>query len=461
MKNIDSRLKKIFILNTFKMHKYLKKINQTVCLILALACISNLAIAQTNIISINTDITTSKSFEYKPQLGDNEFFQFRFSDQNLPSIFEVKIDHLTDDNFDLVLNQRTIIDYYYYSCYLPEGKYEISLQSANENAKITLQEVKTFVVETMPEEKSQCGPTDDRVLSSEAWVGRNIFPSGQPSGFSPYCSIGILSNGSLTMSGHCITNVSGALIPGSFFEVNVPLSNSDGTINIANANDQFPIVVGSNVHEDNGCNRDYCIYRAGDNANTGLNAAMSQNSFLRPTDLNPSTSFNIKITGFGDDGGTRNNVQQTHNGPNLGVTDNGNSGIQIDYQPDTFNSNSGSPIQRIGNDGFTYGIHNCGGCGTDGSGSNKGVSYRYPGLHDALNTYFDANSLHIDLTSNTSTETGTIFKPFDTLEETQTAASSTVQEYISIVKGNYDETNGLLLTKPMKLKAPVGDVLIY
>ena len=51
---------------------------------------------------------------------------------------------------------------------------------------------------------------------------------------------------------------------------------------------------------------------------------------------------------------------------------------------------------------------------------------------------------------------GTVFRPWDTVEEGITAA--TAGATVSIVKGTYNES--LTITKPVTLRAPVGVVTI-
>jgi len=215
----------------------------------------------------------------------------------------------------------------------------------------------------------------------------------------------------------------------------------------------------------NNCGREWTIFRVNNNAVTNMNPYEAQNDFYYVTDLEPSTGSDIKIVGYGSDFNqlNRDNVQQTDSGPNLGFSTLANGGVIISHQADTEGGNSGSAIQRVGNDNFSYGIHNNGGCGGGGcanNNANSGISFSYGNLNNSLNTVYGNNSIHVSKISNSSIESGSIYRPYDTLEEAENAANNQTLHDVIIVEGNYNETNGLLLNSRMIIHAPVGTVII-
>ncbi|MCG8457661.1 MAG: trypsin-like peptidase domain-containing protein, partial [Holophagales bacterium] len=208
--------------------------------------------------------------------------------------------------------------------------------------------------------KSICGPTDDRVASTEPRVGR-IDPIG--------CTGWIAENGALLTAGHCIDG------PGNdILSFNPPPSLSDGTVQFPPPSDQYAINQSSFQFAAGGSGNDWGIFEVYNNAETGVQPISRQGSFPIRRDLGPTT---FRITGFGVDTGTTNQTNQTHSGPAAG-----SSGTTLRYRADTRPGNSGSPVIDEAT-GDAVGIHGQGGC-TSSGGANRGTSFFRATLWNAL-----------------------------------------------------------------------------
>jgi len=215
--------------------------------------------------------------------------------------------------------------------------------------------------------ESQCGPVDDRVLSNDPRAAR-LLPIG--------CSGWLINDcrNCFLTAGHCDGGLSVA-------QFNVPLSNSNGSLNNPSPDDQYPIDAASLISNGGqGTGNDWAYFGTFPNNNTGLTAADAQGSVYTLVLPPPTAGNNIRITGYGTDStpSTHNQVQQTHVGPF--VT---NSGSLIQYVTETTGGNSGSPVIWE-ETGEAIGIHTHAGCSTDGSGANQGTGSNHPGLQAAL-----------------------------------------------------------------------------
>jgi hypothetical protein len=203
--------------------------------------------------------------------------------------------------------------------------------------------------------ESQCGPTDDRVPSSDPASGR-LLDIG--------CTAWIICDGRLVSAGHCSSTPS--LL--DMVEFNVPPSMPNGTIVHPGPEDQYVVNTATTVFVNGGVGNDWGVFEVFDNSVTGLSPIEAQGAhFELVQNLGPAT---IRITGFGVDfnNGDRNQAQQTHAGPNAG-----SSGTTMRYQTDTEGGNSGSPVIDDAT-GTAVGVHTHGGCSTSGSGNNSGTS---------------------------------------------------------------------------------------
>lgn len=216
--------------------------------------------------------------------------------------------------------------------------------------------------------KSQCGPVDDRVLSSDPRAGR-LQPTGCTAWLIDDCAKCFLT------AGHCTGNI-------SVVQFNVPLSSGSGSLNHPPPSDQYAIDASSlQSNGGGGVGNDYAYFGTFANSTTGLTAAQAAGStFVLVNPPSSPSGQTIRITGYGTDNtpSTHNQVQQTHTGPM--VT---SSGTTVQYQTDTTGGNSGSPVIWE-NTGQAIGIHTHGGCQTSGSGANSGTGSNIAGLQNYL-----------------------------------------------------------------------------
>lgn len=216
--------------------------------------------------------------------------------------------------------------------------------------------------------KSQCGPTDDRVLSSDPRSAR-VLPVG--------CSAWMFDDCKhcFGTAGHC----TGSSL--SVVQFNVPPSNANGSLNNPPPQHQYSVDPVSRQSLNGGVGNDWGYFGVFPNSNTGLTAFQSQGQayhLATPPGFNGSQQ--IRITGYGTDSSplSSNQVQQTHSGPWAGF-----GGTTLNYKTDTTGGNSGSPVihEPTGN---VVGVHTHGGCATDGSGANAGTGANHNGWQAAL-----------------------------------------------------------------------------
>ncbi len=215
-----------------------------------------------------------------------------------------------------------------------------------------------------PSEDTICG-NDDRILSYDPFAARAL-PIG--------CTAWIFNDGAgcFGTAGHCM---SGA----SIIQFNVPLSNSNGSLNNPPPQDQYSTDNSSRQSVNGGIGNDWAYFGTFKNSNTGLTAQQAQGgnyNFILPPPFN--SNHDIRITGYGVDSSPSswNQVQQTNAGPWVQSTS------AHKYQTDTMGGNSGSPVihEPTGN---VIGVHTHGGCGFS-SGANSGTSSANSGWQAAL-----------------------------------------------------------------------------
>lgn len=297
-----------------------------------------------------------------------------------------------------------------------------------------------------------CGSTDDRIASMHRGVART--DNG--------CTAWIVSNGAYLTAGHC----TGGLAQAHF---NVPSSTANGDVVAPPLTDQYPVIAGSIVSNNNGTGRDWAVFNLGPDAagNNRLPVHAQQSFFRMSRDANPQT---FRITGHGVDGpppdfgnppprNADNQIQQTHTGQRQGQGDIGSgSNVRWEYRVDTQGGNSGSPIIVDGTD-LTVGIHTNGGC-TQTGGANVGTSFENDDLETALRNFsgVGANVRHLDNGHpiGQNLQDGTIFRPFDTLAEAINSVPA--GGVVSIVAGSYG--GRITISKPMTVTAPVGSVIL-
>ncbi|MFK7884719.1 MAG: GC-type dockerin domain-anchored protein [Phycisphaerales bacterium] len=233
--------------------------------------------------------------------------------------------------------------------------------------------------------RSICGPTDDRVLSSDPRDAR-MMPIG--------CTGWLFGDqpNSFLSAGHCSPGA------GDVMQFNVPLSTAGGTPQNPGPEDQYPIDPAS-VQNQSGSiviGNDWAFYGAFDNSNTGLAPQDAQGaSHTLASSMPPADNRPITITGFGSTSSpvspTWYLVQKTHTGPFTATF-----GNTVQYRPDTTGGNSGSAILDQNNN-QVLGIHTNAGCNSTG-GANQGCSLFNSTLQAALaNPQGIAQPLGLDL----------------------------------------------------------------
>ncbi len=292
-----------------------------------------------------------------------------------------------------------------------------------------------------------CG-SDDRVSVSDNRVGRL---GG--------CTAWLLSNGAVLTAGHCAPST-------AVFEVNVPASLVNGTTVVSRPEDQFPVDAGSWTFFNNGTGDDWAVFRLNPNGITGQ-FPHARHGFFRPSQITPvPAASTIRVMGYGLDntpvGSTGgNNAQnatlQSATGPFAGEFGGGND-VEHHYRVDTQPGDSGSPLEWI-QTGYTVGIHTTGACADDPFSFNIGTSFNNSRLASTLENFASPDTRYMDQ-QTPGGRTGSLFQPWQRL-------SSAVPNMpdggtLSIVAGSYTagDGNALTISKPMKLIAPVGPVIL-
>lgn len=314
--------------------------------------------------------------------------------------------------------------------------------------------------------KALCDGDDDRVPINDSRVGR-ILAGG--------CTAFLVSNGAVLTAGHCVDwdpDDGGPGLPDGVLdltgvvEFDVPLSATNGTVRMADADDQYPIDLTSvdwNFDgEGQGLGKDWAVFSIFPNPNNEDRAHVTR-GFFRVTREIPSLNTTIRITGYGADddppgstGGRNqwNKTEQTDTGPYRGESISG-SNIWHDHRADTRGASSGSPI-IWNSQNVVIGIHTNAGC-TDTGGANSGTSFEHNPLETALDDFPGANVVYVDRGMPAlATENGTVFRPYNTVAEGIAAVPTSGR--LSIVEGSYNES--ITITKAVTLVAPVGTVTI-
>ncbi len=216
-------------------------------------------------------------------------------------------------------------------------------------------------------ERSICGDDDDRVLSYDDRQGR-LLPGGCTAWMIDDCNHCFLT------AGHCTDS-------NDTVEFNVPLSDSDGSLNHPGPEDQYAIDMDSlQTNGGLGQGDDWGYFGCYPNSNTGLYPVEVQGAWYTLAMPPSVTDQSIRITGYGVVYSPIpyewEQVQKTHVGPYAVFDD-----TLVGYTTDTTGGNSGSPVV-LEETGEAIGIHTHGGCGYDGY--NVGTGANHSGLQNAL-----------------------------------------------------------------------------
>ncbi len=219
-------------------------------------------------------------------------------------------------------------------------------------------------------DQSQCGPTDDRQLSFDNRAAR-LLPIGCTGWLINDCNQCFITAGHCSTSNGSVTTV----------EFNVPLSNSNGSLNHPPPEDQYAVDVTSRQSNNGGgVGNDYAYFGVFANSNTGLTPYEAYGETYQIDVPPPVQGQNIRITGYGTTSSPIpnewNQVQKTHAGPYFSF-----SGTRLSYQTDTTGGNSGSPVIDDST-GLAIGVHTHGGCGSNSG--NWGTGLNHPGFQAFL-----------------------------------------------------------------------------
>ncbi len=272
-------------------------------------------------------------------------------------------------------NQTTLNQWYNNSAFFNGDAVKIELYAAQGDQNIFFNVDELVVGDWFSPGESICGPTDDRIPSSDPATGR-IVNIG--------CTGWIIPDGDIVTAGHCLDATSANIL-----EFNVPLSTPGGTIQHPGPEDQYSIDQSSRIFVNGGIGNDYGVCKVFPNSVTGLMPKEAQQAYF--TLVQDLTVDPIRITGYGVDDGTANQTQQTHFGPNAG-----SSGTTMRYVVDTQGGNSGSPVIDE-NTHFAVGVHTHGGCTSTG-GNNNGTSLFHTGFWEAVN--YGMGGCSVELASN-------------------------------------------------------------
>jgi V8-like Glu-specific endopeptidase len=313
-----------------------------------------------------------KVFSGMVQLHNVPWLQLHFSNANLGNESYVII---KSNIYDVAqrLDAVSVEQWNYFSAFFNGSEVEIELYvgAMDNNIFINVDDVVVGDWASSSPYSSICGPTDDRIASNDPATAR-LMTIG--------CTAWIIPNGKIVSAGHCTVSSS------SYIEFNVPLSLPGGTIQHPGPEDQYAVDPSTWIHTNGGIGNDWGVFEVFPNSITGLMPREAQNAyFTLAQDYGPDS---IRITGYGVDGGTANQTQQTHVGPNAG-----SSGNTMRYVTDTQGGNSGSPIIDEAT-GYSVGVHSHGGCNSSG-GNNNGTSLFLAPFWAAV----DSGIIPVELTS--------------------------------------------------------------
>lgn len=204
-------------------------------------------------------------------------------------------------------------------------------------------------------ERSQCGSTDERVLSYEKPFARMLKDTTSPAG----CTGTMISKSCVVSAGHCYSSA-------NIYEFNT-VASINGSIVHPESQDIYTLsqVIG---YRNGGQGNDWFVGKLNKNPETGLYPGEAQ-GFLEVSYEVPAAPLDITIIGYGRDRRSDRNFAQQIASNELVRID----GNILSHNIDTQGGNSGSSIiERSSNK--IIGIHTHGGCSSyNNYGANKGT----------------------------------------------------------------------------------------
>jgi V8-like Glu-specific endopeptidase len=218
---------------------------------------------------------------------------------------------------------------------------------------------------------SQCGPTEDRVASSDVRVGRMVT---SPTG-GLICTAWLIddANHMFLSAGHCLVATT------DIIEFNCPPSTAGGAIVHPGPEDQYPVDGPSRQTVNGGWGNDWSYFGCNPNSNTGLTAYQAQADFFNTINAPAAANQLTRVTGFGiHPTPVLNGAQHTDTGAYTVKV-----GTQLRHTVDTDNGDSGSPVFLEGTSN-AFGIHTHGWCDQPGLLYNGATDIANAGLQNAL-----------------------------------------------------------------------------
>jgi V8-like Glu-specific endopeptidase len=287
--------------------------------------------------------------------------QLHFGTCNLPAGSFLRIASVQRLDWAQRHDAHTLLDYEGWSCQFFGQAVRVELVAAPRSLanRVVIDTAVAMHVDGVAAPETICGPTDDRVLSSDPRACR----------INSSCSAWLYSEYAVGTAGHCMSSTSGQIL-----HFNVPLSTAGGATVPAHPNDQYALQNGTLQRLDAGIGNDWSSSAALRNSNTNLFPGQAQGSHYAVANAPAFAAGQvIRITGYGTGNGTSgsptwNQVQKTHTGDRASTT-NVNA---LSYRTDTTGGNSGSPVIWVATD-EVVGVHTHGGC-TSSGGANSGTS---------------------------------------------------------------------------------------
>ncbi len=237
--------------------------------------------------------------------------------------------------------------------------------------------------------KTICGPSDDRILSTNTKIGRLLDSRTGDGG----CTVTMISKSCGVSAGHCKSVLKVA-------EFNTSES-INGNIQHPAAKDVYDIDQASIAYKNGGPGNDWSVFKVLPNNETSLYAGDVQGSYEVAFET-PEIGDILRITGYGlDSEPTKNLAQQTHTGAlqSTGTTTrntddedswNGRPYSTLTHTVDTMGGNSGSTIIRE-SDEKIIGIHTHGGCSSWGGANQGTLIAKHPELTQAIKSCLDSD----------------------------------------------------------------------
>lgn len=300
--------------------------------------------------------------------GDVPWIRLSFGRVQLAPGSRLLIESL-QDAAKQTLDARALGQWQYTSAYFNGSTVRLSLIAAAGSDQNSVEIEQLIVGEWSAGTESQCGPTDDRVPSTEPARAR-LLDAG--------CTASIYSVKSCFLTaGHCLSVPSLANV----VEFNVPPSLPGGKLQHPGPEDQYAIA-NHRQFVDGGVGNDWGLFEVFPNSETGLMPYEAQGARMTLRSALPPLNTTLRVVGYGVDAGqqTRSQTQQEDSGPLVGIT-----GTALDYRVDTESGNSGSAV-TVASDDTVVGVHAQSGCDI-GGGFNQGTAITLSSLQTALGTF--------------------------------------------------------------------------